>query len=162
MHCYLQTRNPVIFMTGKTISFLARHKYVVYLLFAIITIVTILLTLLPSSTFEDTSVFEYSKLGHFLMFFGWTFMLGFSMIIRSKKHANLFLIFILGLLFGIFIEFAQLLLPYQRTANVWDIVADATGSIAAVMLLWIIQSKYQAYLQPILVKEYYEPTEDVG
>lgn len=149
-------------MTGKTISFLARHKYVVYLLFAIITIITILLTLLPSSTFDGSSVFEYSKLGHFLIFFGWTFMLGFSVIIRSKRHANLFLIFILGVLFGIFIEFAQLVLPYQRTANVWDIVADATGCFAAVMLLWIIQTNYQAYLQPILSKEYYEPSEDVG
>lgn len=79
-------------------------------------------------------------------------MLGFSIIIRSKKLAPLFLIFIAGVLFGIFIEFAQLLLPYGRTANVWDVVADATGSFAAVMLLWRIQTKYQAYLQPILSK----------
>ncbi|CAN5224948.1 hypothetical protein BH23BAC3_BH23BAC3_25060 [soil metagenome] len=139
-------------MTGKTVSFLARHKYVVYLLFAVITVATLLLTLLPRGTFEGRSVFEYNKLGHFMIFFGWTFMLGFSIIIRSKKLAPLFLIFIAGVLFGIFIEFAQLLLPYGRTANVWDVVADATGSFAAVMLLWRIQTKYQAYLQPILSK----------
>jgi len=152
MHCNLQIRNPVLFMTGKTISFLARHKYVVYSLFALITVVTLFLTLVPREVLEGRSVFEYNLLGHFLMFFGWTFMLGFSIIIHSEKLAPLFVILIAGVAFGIFIELAQLILPYGRNANITDIIADAAGSLAAVVLLWGIQTKYQAYLRPVLSK----------
>jgi len=139
-------------MTGKTISFLARHKYVVYSLFALITFITLFLTLVPREVIEGHRVFEYNLLGHFLMFFGWTFMLGFSIIIHNEKLAPLFLILIAGIFFGIFIEFAQFLLPYGRNATVKDVIADAAGSFAAVALLWGIQTKYQAYLRPVLSK----------
>lgn len=137
-------------MTGKTVSFLARHKYVVYLLFALITFITLFLTLVPREVIEGPRVFEYNLLGHFLMFFGWTFMLGFSIIIHSEKLAPLFLILMAGIAFGIFIEAAQLLLPYGRNATVKDVIADAAGSLAAVGVLWGIQTKYQAYLRPVL------------
>jgi len=139
-------------MTGKTVSYLARHKYVVYILFALITVITLFLTLVPREVLEGHSVFEYNLLGHFLMFFGWTFMLGFSIIIHSEKLAPLLLILIAGIAFGIFIELAQLFLPYGRNATLKDVLADAAGSLAAVVLLWGIQTKYQAYLRPVLSK----------
>lgn len=139
-------------MIGKSVSFLASHKKLVYTLFALITLVTLLLTLLPPRHISSRPLFQYDKLGHFLMFFGWTFMLGFSLMIRKKKLAPLFGIFLAGTLFGISIEIVQGLLPYGRTASVWDAVADAAGSFTAVMLLWAIQSRYQAYLKPILSK----------
>lgn len=139
-------------MIGKFISFLARNKFVVYFLFAVITLVTLLLTLLPPENFQGRTVFSYDKVGHFLMFFGWSFMLGFSSILYSRKDAPLLLIFIAGTLFGISIEYIQQLLPYGRTASLMDAAADSAGSFAAVMLLWWIKTKYRDYLRPILSK----------
>lgn len=139
-------------MIGKTISFLAKNKFVVYLLFAAITLVTLLLTLLPPENFQGRTIFSYDKIGHFLMFFGWSFMLGFSLILYSRKDAPLLLIFIAGTLFGLLIEYIQHLMPYGRTASLMDAAADSAGSFAAVMLLWWIKTKYRDYLQPILSK----------
>ncbi|REL24695.1 hypothetical protein DYD21_17730 [Rhodohalobacter sp. SW132] len=139
-------------MVGRTVSFFAAHKYIVYALFTIITIFTLYLTLIPLRSVPGISLFEYNKLGHFLMFFGWTFMLGFSFIIRNNKLAPLFRIFLAGMVFGISIEFAQELLPYGRTASVWDAAADVAGSFVAVLLLWGIQTRYQSYLKPALIK----------
>jgi len=133
-------------MIGKTVSFLTHRKYFVYALFVGITIVTLLLTLLPPDNFQGKPLFKYDKLGHFLMFFGWTFMFGFSLIIHNRKLAPLFLIFLAGTFFGISIEIMQGILPYGRTASFWDAVADAAGSFTAVVLLWGIQTKYQSYL----------------
>lgn len=139
-------------MIGKTVSFFAAHKYIVYVLFTFITILTLYLTLIPPRGIPEITLFEYDKIGHFLIFFGWTFMLGFSLIIRNRKFAPLFKIFLAGMFFGISIEIAQELLPYGRTASVWDAVADTAGSFTAVVLLWGIQTKYQSYLKPVLSK----------
>ncbi len=139
-------------MIGKSVSFLAGHKILVYTLFVLITVATLMLTLLPPRHISDSALFQYDKLGHFLMFFGWTFMLGFSLMIRKRKLAPLLGIFLTGTLFGISIEIIQELMPFGRTASFWDAVADAAGSFTAVILLWAIQSRYEAYLKPILSK----------
>jgi len=139
-------------MIGRTVSFFAAHKYIVYALFTFITLCTLFITLTPTRGFPEVSLLEYDKLGHFLMFFGWTFMLGFSLIIRNNKLAPLFRIFIAGVIFGISIEIAQELLPFGRNASFWDVVADTAGSFVAVMLLWGIQTRYQSFLKPALLK----------
>lgn len=135
-------------MIGKSIAFLAGKKYVVYSLFIVITLVTLLLTLLPPENLQGENLFKYDKIGHFLMFFGWSFMLGFSLIIHGNKKAPLLLIFIAGSLFGLSIEFLQELLPYGRTASLHDAIADAAGSFSAVILLWWMKDRYKNHLKP--------------
>ncbi|MFO7846466.1 MAG: VanZ family protein [Balneolaceae bacterium] len=133
-------------MIGKSIAFLAGKKYIVYSLFAAITLATLMLTLLPPDNLQNEKLFQYDKLGHFLMFFGWSFMFGFSLIINGKKKSPLVLIFIAGTLFGLSIEFLQELLPYGRTASLGDAAADAAGSFFAVLLLWWMKSHYKNHL----------------
>jgi|AntRauTorcE11897_2_1112592.scaffolds.fasta_scaffold04542_3 hypothetical protein len=145
-------RNRAIFMIGKIISFLAKRKYMVYFLFIAITIVTLLLTLLPPDNFQGRSLFSYDKIGHFLIFFGWSFMLGFSLILYSRKEAPLLFIFIAGTVFGLSIEYLQEIMSYGRSASLRDAAADSAGTLTAVILLWWIKTKYRNYLQPILSK----------
>ncbi len=139
-------------MIGKLISFLAERKYVVYLLFAAITVITLLLTLLPPDNFQGKALFSYDKIGHFLMFFGWSFLFGFSLILYSKKEAPLLFIFVAGTLFGISIEYMQEMMSYGRTASMSDAAADSAGTFTAVLLLWWIKTKYRDYLTPVLSK----------
>ncbi|HKL15228.1 MAG TPA: VanZ family protein [Balneolaceae bacterium] len=139
-------------MIGKLISFLAGRKYVVYILFAAITIITLLLTLLPPDNFQGSSLFNYDKIGHFLMFFGWSFLFGFSVILYSRREAPLLLIFVAGTLFGISIEYMQEMMSYGRTASMADAAADSAGTFTAVLLLWWIKTKYRDYLTPVLSK----------
>lgn len=137
-------------MIGKFISFLAERKYVVYLLFIAITLATLILTLLPPDNFQGRAIFSYDKIGHFLMFFGWSFMFGFSIIFYSRKEAPLLFIFVAGTLFGISIEYMQEWLAFGRTASWFDAAADSAGTLTAVIFLWWIKTKYRQYLRPIL------------
>lgn len=134
-------------MTGRTISFLAKHKVLVYLLFVLCTIVTLLLTLLPPGNFDGIKLFQYDKLGHFLMFFGWTLLFGFSWMIKSEKKVRLWLVFLIGAMFGIGIEITQGLLPYERSPNTYDALADIAGSFSAVVVLAFLQNKYREFLK---------------
>lgn len=139
-------------MIGKLISFLAERKYVVYFLFVALTIVTLLLTLLPPDNFQGRDLFNYDKVGHFLIFFGWSFLLGFSLFLYSRKEVPLLFIFIAGTLFGVAIEFLQEMMSVGRAASLRDAAADSAGTFTAVVLLWWIKTKYRKHLYPILTK----------
>lgn len=139
-------------MIGKLISFLATQKYVVYFLFVALTILTLLLTLLPPDNFQGSSVFNYDKIGHFLIFFGWSFLFGFSLILYSRKDAPLLFIFIAGTVFGLTLEYLQEMMSVGRYASLRDAAADSAGSLTAVLLLWWIKTKYRKHLTPILTK----------
>ncbi len=127
-------------MIKPIVAFLIKREYFVYLLFLACTVVTLLLTLLPPGNLHGPSIFEYDKIGHFLMFFGWTFMLGLSRIIRKKQPIRLWIVFLIGALFGIAIEITQGILPYDRSASLYDAIADVIGSFSAVLLLKYIQT----------------------
>jgi len=136
-------------MIKPIVEFLIKREYFVYLLFLICTVITLLLTLLPPENLKGPSVFQYDKLGHFLMFFGWTFMFGLSHIIRKKQPVRLWIVFIIGALFGIAIEVTQGLLPYDRSPSVYDAIADIAGSFFAVLLLKYIQSNISVTIKKV-------------
>lgn len=140
-------------MVGKLILFLAERKYLVYFLFIAFTIITLLLTLLPPDNYQGSTLFFYDKIGHFLMFFGWSFMFGLSLILYSRQEAPLLFIFVAGLLFGISIEYVQEMLSHGRTASWGDAAADSAGTFTAVILLWWIKTKYKQYLRPVLSQD---------
>lgn len=139
-------------MTGRIISFFAKHKLLVYTLFVLFTIIVLLLTLLPPDNFDGKTLFQYDKAGHFLMFLGWTLLFGFSWIISGKKPARLWLIFLIGVLFGIGIEFVQDLLPYDRSPSIYDVIANVTGSFTAILMLGYLQRKYRTHLKSNFIK----------
>lgn len=92
-------------------------------------------TLLPGDQFSNISVFEYDKLAHFLMFAAWTFLYGVVRAIRKGTPPNLISVFLFGLFYGIIIEALQFMLPTNRSPELYDFIADAIGSFAAVLLL---------------------------
>ncbi len=129
-------------MIGKFIIFLLRKRVIVTFLLFIITVITLYLTMMPADRLGDSSLFDYDKLGHFAMFFCWTFVFGLYMF--SKKHfkTRLIFIFIAGSLFGILIEVFQEILPYGRQGDVEDAIADIAGSFSATLILYAIKKRY--------------------
>lgn len=92
-------------------------------------------TLLPANSFSEFSVFDYDKAGHFLMFAVWTFLYGIVRAIGKDRPPNLISVFLYGLFYGILIEVLQFVLPTNRSPELLDFIADALGSLSAVILL---------------------------
>jgi hypothetical protein len=125
-------------MIANILSYLEKHTYLLYTVLALLTVITLLLTLLPSDQLMDTRVFRYDKFGHMLMFGTWTFLLGLIQLVSNKKPLPLFTIFIAGSLFGITVELLQEVLPVDRSMDPYDALADITGCLIAVLFLRVI------------------------
>ncbi|MEX0721216.1 MAG: VanZ family protein [Balneolaceae bacterium] len=93
-------------------------------------------TLFPADYNLPDSIWSYDKVAHFVMFGVWTFFFG---IVRFLKgNYSLFPVFLLSALFGVIVEMLQYLLPTNRSAELFDLVADVTGSGFAILLLYMI------------------------
>ena len=129
-------------MIKTTIRYFVENRFVINLLLILTTAAILFFTMLPSESLGSSSLYQYDKVGHFMMFFTWTFLFGLYLISVRKYNVSLLAIFIAGTLFGILIEVAQELLPYGRNGNMYDALADALGSLTAVILLAIFRAKY--------------------
>lgn len=128
-------------MIDTILSFLFHRRTLIATLLIASTAVILYLTLMPSHKIGSHSIYQYDKLGHFLLFFGWTFLFGLLMISTKEVHANLLLIFIAGALFGILIELMQGWLPFGRTADIQDAIADVLGALVATLVLRIVRRR---------------------
>lgn len=117
------------------IDYLSSNKYLVPVLFGVLTLVVLILTLVPAGALGSSPIWSYDKLGHFLMFGSWTFLLGAYLYISNSHTLNLFTIFFIGVSFGVFVELLQFLMPFQRSADLFDIAFDSLGSLLGVLLL---------------------------
>ncbi len=106
------------------------------------TMVIIFFTLFPSDKIGSSDLYQYDKLGHFALFFSWTFLFGLLMISLKHVDASLIWIFIAGSLFGVLIEFMQDALPFGRTSSYGDVIADIIGTFLATFLLLMIKKRY--------------------
>ena len=104
------------------------------------TLIIIYLTTFPSDKIADVKLFQCDKLGHFLIFGGWTFLLGLiQLVYKNQMYRSLYPIPIAGILFGGLIEVAQFILPYGRYASWGDVVANTLGCLLAYLVLRLIQ-----------------------
>jgi VanZ family protein len=119
--------------------FLMNHKWISLSLLGAATFVILYLTLAPPDQLGDHQIYSYDKIGHFMMFFGWTALFGiFSFSIKGPARTKIIPIFFLGALFGIGIELIQGWMPYGRVPSVYDAIADIFGSLtAAILLKWL-------------------------
>lgn len=109
-------------------------------LFAIWTIMVLVLTMTPSESLPKAQIFSYDKIGHFGMIGGWTGLLGLIVFYYKKNYnAQLLPIFFTGVLFGITIEIFQLLLPINRLFSWYDIIANSLGALVAVLVLFYLK-----------------------
>ncbi|MGK7369736.1 MAG: VanZ family protein [Candidatus Halalkalibacterium sp. M3_1C_030] len=122
-------------MKEPLIDYLSRSKYLIPGLFTLLTLIMLFLTLVPMGTLGSSAIWGYDKLGHFLLFASWTFLLGAFLYVNNSYKLNLFTIFFIGVCFGIIIEVFQYLLPFQRSAELFDIAFDSLGSLAGVLAL---------------------------
>ena len=99
-------------------------------------------TLVPSNKLPKVDLTEIDKLVHFIMFAVWTFLFGLIHAIRKKGAPNLWMVFSLGLFYGMLVEILQFFVPTNRSPEALDFIADVIGSGAAVLLLkWIFRAK---------------------
>jgi VanZ family protein len=129
-------------MIDKLIQFFIRNKVAIYILLIFTTIAILLLTLMPPDNLGSHRIFRYDKLGHFMMFFCWTFAYGlFSFAKKGPEKTRILTIFFIGSLFGVTIEIAQEFMPYGRSGNINDAIADILGSMSAAILLKFIKTQ---------------------
>ncbi|MDR8392081.1 VanZ family protein [Aliifodinibius sp. S!AR15-10] len=119
-------------------GYLRSHPKLILLGLFGITISALLLTLIPADYLGHNEIWSYDKLGHFLLFGSWTFLLGLYSMVKDYKHTNLWKIFSLGVLFGGAIEILQHVLPVNRNGDILDFCVDALGAVGAVILLKFI------------------------
>lgn len=122
-------------------NWLIRQRTLVLSFFIITTIGILILTLMPPENLGSSKLFNYDKLGHFSIFFIWTFLFSLSVATFKNRKTPLFIIFLTGSAFGISIEILQHITPYGRSANILDAAADIAGSLAAVLLLRYLQKQ---------------------
>lgn len=122
-------------MKPSLIDYLSRNKYLIPGLFGLLTLVMLVLTLIPMNALGSNPIWSYDKLGHFLLFGSWTFLLGVFLHVSDSHKLNLFTIFFVGVSFGIFIEALQYILPFQRNADFFDMAFDSLGCLMGVLAL---------------------------
>lgn len=104
------------------------------------TLIILYLTMMPSENLGDFKVYQYDKLGHALIFGGWTFLLGLTQLVyRHKIYTPMLPVALTGIFFGAFIEFMQYILPFKRSASWEDVYANIVGCTIAYILLILIK-----------------------
>jgi len=116
-------------------NYLSKNPYIISVLVTILTIVTLVLTLMPSDLMISSKLWGYDKMGHLLIFGSWTYLLGLYQYFYKNQKINLFTLFFIGISFGVFIELLQYMLPLNRNADLFDIAFDSLGCFAAIVLL---------------------------
>ena len=94
---------------------------------------------LPSEG-ETTFVFPHrDKVAHF-GFHGIIVFLG-TLFVRERRAMNfdinrgIIQMFLFSVIYGIIIEVLQWVMPYDRTAELWDILANLSGAVFGVLLI---------------------------
>ncbi len=105
------------------------HKYLAFT----ITLIIFLLCTIPSENLPKNENFN-DKTAHFVVFAGWAFCWQFAFKNYSKT-------LILGILYGILIEFWQGSLPvsFHRSFDWYDALADGVGVIIGLAIYFIVQ-----------------------
>lgn len=127
--------------TNFIYSFFSRNSYLLPIGIVGLTIGMLLLTLLPSNHLGEHQLWSFDKLGHLLLFGGWSFALGLYLNIYKSKYINPWLIFVSGVFFGLLIEVLQYSLPVNRHADPMDFLFDVIGCLIAVWLLNLVLPK---------------------
>lgn len=129
-------------MIDRVILFCLKNRQFIKVLLVITTLIILLLTMLPPDKLGESSVYDYDKLGHFLIFFGWTLLYGLFMFEKKRTETKFILIFIVGCIFGVTIEVLQGVLPIDRNMDLMDALTDVSASFIAMVLLFLIKRRY--------------------
>lgn len=90
---------------------------------------------------------NFDKVVHIVAYFGLAMMWYVWVLFKkpekktTKRLKNLFVISVLAIVYGIFIEILQGVLTTYRTSDGWDIVANSTGVLVAWCLTLLLIKK---------------------
>ncbi len=104
--------------------YLSRHLWPALLWTALI----VLACTWPGKDLPSAPVVGFDKIVHIGMFVGWTTL---WLLLFPKK---IWLVIALGIAFGIFLEFYQQWLPFDRTFDWWDAAADGLGTLIGAVI----------------------------
>lgn len=125
-------------LTDSIYAFLSKNSYLLPIGVVGITIGMLLLTLLPANALGDNQLWSYDKLGHAVLFGGWSLSVGLYYQIHKSKPVSLWIIFSSGVIFGLLIEILQYALPVNRQGDPVDFLFDVIGCLIAIWLLRVI------------------------
>ncbi len=127
----------------KLIKNLLEHKRAIQLLTVIWTGLVAYLCLASSESLPSVEVFKYDKLGHFSFHFGITMVwfLFWKTTFRNENKYALLKAFLFSFFFGISIEIGQKLFTTTRAADGYDIIANTSGALFAVLVIYIFSKK---------------------
>jgi len=118
--------------TNSVYSFLSENSYLMPLGIFVLTLLMLGLTLFPADFLGKSKIWSYDKLGHMALFGSWTYILGLYHHFNWKATTNLWVIFFIGVGFGLLIEILQYTLPLNRHGDFADLAFDALGCLIAV------------------------------
>lgn len=99
------------------------------------TLLIIVAVFIPGEHVPRQPVFEFDKFIHAGLFFGftllWTFALARGSLLRT------FVILCVAIFFGLLTEWLQGQLPYNRSMDQFDMLANGTGAVLA-FLVWVM------------------------
>lgn len=107
---------------------------------------------IPASSLPTSALFTADKLLHFGCFFALTILWQQALTGPWKKRAARALV--IGVAFGAATEVYQGLMPLGRTADVFDLAADAAGCLAALIVYGLVvrqKEKRQSNSEPFTV-----------
>ncbi len=95
----------------------------------------------PGADFPDSPIFAHDKILHFIVFFGFAFLLERALHHQNRfpflaRHSHLATL-VAAIVYGSLDEFHQAFVP-GRDPDVFDLMADTTGAIGAVILVWLV------------------------
>jgi hypothetical protein len=106
----------------------------------VVSTLIVIAVLIPGSDLPDISIGGYDKVVHLAMFAAWAVAVRYDF----KSRFRIPIIFCAGLLFSVITEALQLLVE-GRSFDVYDMIADAAGLIAGLLisgpLLRLVTSK---------------------
>ena len=112
---------------------------------SILTVITILSLINPSKINpDDIQLIPHTdKIVHFIMYFTLGFVFMFEYYIHHKKRIiNISQILILPLMWGAFMELLQYYTTSNRSADWWDMAANALGIIVAFFAVVLLKQNY--------------------
>lgn len=129
-------------MIDRAILFCLKNRQFIKILLVLTTLIILVLTMLPQGELGGSNLFEYDKLGHFVVFFGWTLLFGLFMFTKKRTETKFILIFLAGCAFGVVIEVLQGVLPIDRSMDIVDAITDILASLFALLILFFIKRRY--------------------
>lgn len=123
------------YFQAMTIKHLLAHKYFYLIIAEIWTILIAVVCLVDFNKMPSISIKGADKYVHFSFYFIFTLLWFLYFRKKNEQQDAILKIFIAALIFGSLIEIAQETFTTSRHADVYDILANTTGALVAIIII---------------------------